>query len=55
MKNAGKKFTLHTSFPKTRLVSLDWRLETEKSRPAAFRQKPVLYRPPVHTKVHDML
>ena len=50
MKNAGKKFRLHTSFPKTRL---DW--TGEKSRPAAFRQKPVLYRPPVYTKVYDML
>ena len=33
-KSAGKKFTLHPS-------RLDWRLETEKSRPAA--------------KVYDML
>ena len=55
MKNADKKFTLYTSFPNMRLDLLDWRLETEKSRPAAFRQKPVLYRPPVHTKLYDML
>ena len=37
---------------------LYWSLMTQKNgknRPAAFRQKPVLYRPPIYTKVYYLI